>query len=90
MIKSAALAATFFSGAFLEAHLHCADTFVTSARPETADETVTSGTANLFPTRVRSKNQHRTNVARQFYGLVSNFDTGLPEITVSVGASIRH
>ena len=48
-----------------------------------------SGTASLFPARVRSKNQLRTNVARQFYGLVSNFDTGLPEIAVSVAASNR-
>ncbi len=42
-----------------------------------------------IPYEVRRKNQHCTNVARQFYGLVSNFDTGTPEITVSVGASIR-
>ena len=49
MIISAALAATFFSGAFLEALLHCADTFVASARPETAGKTVTSGTDKSVP-----------------------------------------
>ena len=35
------------------------------------------------------KTQHRTNVWRQFPGFVGTFDTGLPEITVFVGASIR-
>jgi len=30
-----------------------ADTVFASARPETADKTVTSGTASLFPARVR-------------------------------------
>ena len=44
MIKSAALAATFFRGAFLVALLQCTDTVFAVARPETADETVTSGT----------------------------------------------
>ncbi len=66
-----------------------ADTVFASARPETADKTVTSGTASLFPTRVRRKTQLRTNVAREFYGLVSNFDTGPPEISVSAAASNR-
>ena len=49
MIKSAALAATFFSGAFLEALLHCADTFIAVARPVDTDETVTNGTDKSVP-----------------------------------------
>ena len=44
MIKSAALAATF-----LEAHPHCADTFIAVARPDTAGKTVTSGTDKSVP-----------------------------------------
>ena len=44
MIKSAALAATF-----LEALLHCADTFIAVARPETTSKTVTSGTDKSVP-----------------------------------------
>ena len=36
------------------------------------------------------KTQHRTYVWRQFYGFVGSFDTGLPEITVSVGAPNRY
>ena len=65
------------------------DTVFASARPESADKTITRGTDKSVPYKVRSKTQHRTNVARQFPGFVGNFDTGLPEITVSVGAPIR-
>ena len=36
-----------------------------------------------------AKIKHRTNVWRQFPGFAGNFDTGIPEITVSVTASIR-
>jgi len=45
--------------------------------------------ASLFPTGERHKNQHRTYVWRQFYDFVGNFDTGIPEITVSVTAPNR-
>ena len=38
---------------------------------------------------VRRETQLRTNVWRQFPGFVGNFDTGKPEIYVSVAASIR-
>ena len=43
MIKSAALAATF-----LEAHPHCADTFIAVARPVGAGKTVTAERMNPF------------------------------------------
>ena len=46
--------------------------------------------ANLFPTGVRRKIQHRTCVTRGSHGFAGNFDTVLPEINVLVGASIRH
>ena len=40
---------TFFRGAFLVALLQCTDTVFAVARPETADETVTSGTDKSVP-----------------------------------------
>ena len=39
---------------------------------------------------VRRKTQHRTYVWQQLYGFVGTLDTGMPEITVSVAALIRH
>ena len=38
-----------FRGAFLEAHSHCTNTYIAVSRPETADETVTSGTDKSVP-----------------------------------------
>jgi hypothetical protein len=46
--------------------------------------------ASLFPTGVRYKTQQRTTGLRGKYGFVGSLDTGLPEIDVLVGASIRH
>ena len=54
-----------------------------------ADETITCGTDKSVPYIVRCKIQQRTTGLRGNYGFVGNFDTGLPEINVSVTASIR-
>ena len=40
---------TFFRGAFLEAHLYCADTFIAVSRPEGTVKTVTCGTDKSVP-----------------------------------------
>ena len=45
--------------------------------------------SNARPYGVRQKTQIRTNVARGKYGFVGSFDTGLPEIYVSVGDPMR-
>ena len=66
------------------------DTVFASARPESADKTITRGTDKSVPYKVRSKTQQRTNAARGNHGFVSTLDTGLPEIYVSVGAPMRH
>ena len=54
-----------------------------------SDETITRGTGKPVPYNVRCKTQHCTNVWRQFSGFIGNFDTGIPEIYVSVGAPMR-
>ena len=55
--------------------------------PQSASEKVER--INPFPTRVRCKAQQRTCVVRGTHGFVGSFDTGLPEIYVSVAASMR-
>ena len=55
----------------------------------TASVDETHGTDKSVPYEDAPKTQHRTNVARGNYGFVGTFDTGLPEITVFVGASKR-
>ena len=52
-------------GIFSEAHLHCADTVIAVARPETADKTVTA----------------RSLREAQFYGFHSTLDTGFTQKT---------
>ena len=52
-------------------------------------KTVTRGTDESVPYKVRRKTQLRTNVRRGSHGLFQRSDTGLPEINVSVGASMR-
>lgn len=48
------------------------------------------GFLRILDTECSPKKIHcRTNVVRQFYGFAGSLDTGLPEIYVSVGASIR-
>ena len=52
-------------------------------------KTIANGRAMLAPTGCGKKTQIRTNVARGKYGFVGSFDTGTPEIYVSVGDLMR-
>ena len=47
--RASATPSTQGEGIFSEAHLHCADTVIAVARPETADETATNGTDKYVP-----------------------------------------
>jgi len=61
---------------FSEAHLQCTDTFIASARPETADETVASGMDKSVPYMVRREIQQRTTGLRSSYGLFQRPEPG--------------
>ena len=61
---------------FLEAFLHCTDTFIAVSRPETADETGICGTDKSVPYKVRSKTQRRTTGLRGRYGFLHCSEPG--------------
>ena len=52
------------------------DTVFASARPESADKTITRGTDKSVPYKVRSKTQQRTNAARGNHGFRQCFEPG--------------
>ena len=87
---------------FLDANSHYTDTFIASARPETADETGICGTDKSVPYSYRIEFRQNRYICQQcsaygadiMYGETLRFPpafrTGQPEIHVSAGAANRH